>query len=64
MLLNTCKDNGLAVITRKTTYIEVGHHQGMMANENLTVGSNSDEDLYIFTLFIEKLNFYSQGNKM
>ena len=29
MLLNACKDIGLAVNTGKTTYMEIGRHRGM-----------------------------------
>ena len=32
VLLNACKDIGLAVNTRKTKYMEIGHHRGMVAN--------------------------------
>ena len=32
VLLNACKDIGLAVNTGKTKYMEIGCHQGMMAN--------------------------------
>ena len=35
VLLNTCKDIVLAVITGKTNYMEVGRHRGMIANEQL-----------------------------
>ena len=31
MLLNTCKDIGLAVNTGKTKYMEIGRHRGMVA---------------------------------
>ena len=41
MLLNACKDIGLAVNTGKTQYLEVGGHRGMMANEHITVNSNN-----------------------
>ena len=40
MLLNTCKDIALAVKTGKTKY-----NKGMMANEHITVGSNSYEKI-------------------
>ena len=34
VLLNACKDIGLAVNTEKTKYMEIGGHQGMIANEH------------------------------
>ena len=36
-LLNTFNDIGLAVNTGKTTYMEMGRHRGMMADEHSTV---------------------------
>ena len=41
VLLNACKDIGLAVNTGKTKYIEIGRHQDMIANEHIKTGSNS-----------------------
>ena len=32
MLLNACKDIGLAVNTGKTKYMEIGRHPGMIPN--------------------------------
>ena len=67
MLLNACKDTGLAVNTRKTKYKEVRYHQDMMANEHITIDSNSykkGKNLQIFRLFIDKSVFYSGGNTM
>ena len=43
MLLNACKDIGLAVNIGKTKYIEIGRLRGMIANEHITLGSNSYE---------------------
>ena len=40
MLLNACKDIGLAENIGKTKYMETGLHRGRMLNENITVGSN------------------------
>ena len=40
MLLNACKDIVLAVNTGKAKKMEIEHHQGMMANEYITGGSN------------------------
>ena len=39
VLLNACKDIGLAVNTGKTKYMEIG----MIANEHIKIGSNSNE---------------------
>ena len=41
VLLNACKETGLAVNIGKTEYKEVGSHWGMMVNEYMTVDSNS-----------------------
>ena len=35
MLLNACKDIGSAVNTGKTKYMEIGRHQGMIANVHI-----------------------------
>jgi hypothetical protein len=48
VLLNSCKDIGLAVNTGKTKYMEVRRHRGIMANEHITVGSNSYEKVKTF----------------
>ena len=59
MLLNTCKNVGLAVNTRKTKYMEVGGRQGMMANMHIKM-----KKVQIFRLLIDKSKFYSQENRM
>ena len=41
LLLNACKDIGLALNTGKTKYMDIGHHPGMIANERIRIGSNS-----------------------
>ena len=41
VLLNACKDIGLAVNTGKTKYMEIGHNIGMIANEHIKMGSNA-----------------------
>jgi hypothetical protein len=41
VLLNACKDIGLAVNIRKTKYMEIEDHRGMIANEHIKIGSNS-----------------------
>ena len=43
MLLNACKDIGLAVNNGKTKYMEIGQHRGMIANEHIKISSNSYE---------------------
>ena len=37
VLLNTCKDVGLAVNTGKTKYMEIGCYRGMIANEHIKI---------------------------
>ena len=41
VLLNACKDIGLAVNTGKTKYMEIGCHRGIISNEHIKIGSNS-----------------------
>jgi len=41
VLLNACKDIGIAVTTRKTKYMEIGRHRGMIENAHIKIGSNS-----------------------
>ena len=48
MLLNSCKDIGLAVNIGKTKYMEIGRHRGMIANEHIRIGSNSNEKVKTF----------------
>ena len=48
MLLNACKDIGLAVYTRKTKYMEIGRHRGVIANEHIKIGSKSYEKVKKF----------------
>ena len=38
LLLNACKEIGLAVNTEKTKYMEIGRHRGMIANEHIKIG--------------------------
>ena len=49
VLLNACKDIGLVVNTGKTKYMEIGHHQGMIANEYIKIDSNSYDKVKTFT---------------
>ena len=37
MLLNACKDIGLAVNIGKTKYLEIGRNRGVIANEHIIV---------------------------
>ena len=41
VLLNTCKDIGLAVNIGKTKHMEIGRHRGMIANAQTKIGGNS-----------------------
>ena len=41
VLLNACKDIGLAVNIGKTKYMEIGRHSDMIAKEHIRIGSNS-----------------------
>ena len=41
VLLNACKDIGLAVNIGKTKYMEIGGNRGMMVNGHIMFGSNS-----------------------
>ena len=61
LLLNACKDIGLAVNTGKTKYMEIGRHRAMIANAHIKIGSNSYEKVKSFKCLFK---FYSGGNKM
>ena len=37
MLLNACKDIGLAVNIGKTKYMETGRHRGIIANAHIMI---------------------------
>ena len=37
MLLNICKDVGLAVNIGETKYMEIGPYRGIMANEHIRI---------------------------
>jgi hypothetical protein len=41
VLLNACKDIGLAVNIGKTKHMEIGRHRVMIANALINIGSNS-----------------------
>jgi len=49
VLLNACKDIGLAVSTGKTKYMEIGRHRGVIANEHIKIRSNSYEKVKILS---------------
>ena len=57
MLLSPCEDISLALITGKTKYMEVGGHRGMIANDHITVDSDSYEKVktlkYVGSLLIK-----------
>ena len=48
MLLNACKDIGLAVNTGKNKYMEIGRHGGVVANEHIKIDNNSYEKVKTF----------------
>ena len=48
MLLNVCKDIGLAVNIGKTKYMEIGCHRDMIGNEHIKIGNNSYERVNTF----------------
>ena len=48
MLLNACKDIGLAVNIWKMKYMEIGRHRGVIANALIKIGSNSYEKVETF----------------
>jgi hypothetical protein len=52
----------VAVNTGKGKYMEIGRHRGLMANEHITVGSNSNEKVktvtYLGSLLVESIYLY------
>ena len=48
MLLNACKDIGLAVNTEKTKCMEIGRHRSMIENEHIRMGCNFYEKVKTF----------------
>ena len=48
VLLNACKDIGLAVNIEKTKYMEIGRHRGIIANAHIKIGGNSYEKVKTF----------------
>ena len=49
VLLNVCKDIGLAVNIGKTKYMEIGRNRGGIANEHMTVNSGLGEKAKTFS---------------
>ena len=49
VLLNACKDVGLAANTRKTKHMAV-RHRDIIANGNIKIGSNSYEKAKTFNI--------------
>ena len=66
VLLNACKNIGLAVNIGKTKYMEIERHEGIIANAHIKIGSNSYKKVetfkYLGSLLTSKV--YSGGNKM
>ena len=56
VLLNACKDIGLAVNIGKNKYMEMGRHQDMIANEHIKIGSNSYEKVKTFKYLLTNQN--------
>ena len=48
VLLNACRDIGLAVNRGKTKYMEIGRHRGIKANAHIKIRSNSYEKVKTF----------------
>ena len=46
--INACRYTGLAKNIAKSKYMEVGRHQGMMANEHITVDNNPHKKVQTF----------------
>ena len=55
VLLNTCNDIGLAANSEKTKHMEIGRHQGIIANAHVKIGSNSYEKVKTFKYDISGL---------
>ena len=55
MLLKACKDIGLVLNTNKTKYMEIGRLPGKVANEYVTVDSNSYEKVKTFKYLVSLL---------
>ena len=64
VLLNACKNIGLAENTGKTKYVEVRRHRGMMANKHITICSNWYEKVktfkYLGSSFIPEVKIWAQ----
>jgi len=68
VLLNACKDIGLAVNTGNTNYMKIRCNRGMIPNEHVRIGSSFYERVKTYKyLFIDKSKFYitrSQENNL
>ena len=56
VLLNVCKNVGLAVNTGKTKFMEIERHRGMTENEGIKIDSNSHEKgkpLHIWAVYCQ-----------
>ena len=63
MLLNACKDIGLAKNIVKIKYMEVGNHRSMMENKQITIASNSREKVKILKYlgsFLNTQNYFHE----
>ena len=67
VLLNACKDIGLAVNTGKTMYIEIRHHRGIIANEHIRIGSDFYKKVETFNYlgsFVTNKNSFQEEIKL
>ena len=64
VLLNACKDIGLALNTGKTKYMEIRRHRSMTANEHIRICSNSYEKVktckYLGSLLTNQISIHEQ----
>ena len=66
VLLNACKDIGLAVNTGKTKYMEAARNQGMRANEHIKIDSKfiwKSENLKYLGSLLTDQNYIHEGVK-
>ena len=64
VLLNACKDIGLAVNTRKTKYMEIGHQAGLMAYKHIRIGSNWFKCCFFFFFWTKVFKFKTLLSKL
>ena len=48
VLLNACNYIGFPINTRKTKYMEIGRHQGLIANEHIRISINCHKNGKLF----------------